>query len=92
MLYNSFGYCCSQKSSVFNPYSPNVLYEGQMSCVKDNLKYKKYNKLGHDMKIITNHFCNYNALDLLTKCHSMLIIKIKKIKNSIVLYKGQMFR
>ena len=33
------------------------------------------------MKIITNHFCNYNALDLLTKCHSMLIIK-----NSIVLY------
>ena len=26
------------------------------------------------MKIITNHFCNYNALNLLTKCHSMLII------------------
>ena len=22
----------------FNPYSPNVLYEGQMSCVKNNYK------------------------------------------------------
>ena len=40
------------------------------------------------MKIITNHFCNYNALDLLTKCHSMLIIKIKK--DSIVLYTAKL--
>ena len=48
------------------------------------------------MKIITNHFCNYNALDLLTKCHSMLIIKNKKqhrpVYSKIVLYKGQIFR
>ena len=53
------------------------------------------------MKIITNHFCNYNALDLLTKCHSMLIIKkiklnLKKqhcpVYSKIVLYKGQFFR
>ena len=50
------------------------------------------------MKIITNHFCNYNAPDLLTKCHSMLIIKILKKKqhcpvySKIVLYKGQIFR
>ena len=49
------------------------------------------------MKIITNHFCNYNALDLLTKCHSMLIIKINikqhcPVYSKIVLYKGQIFR
>ena len=30
------------------------------------------------MKTITNDFCNYNALDLLTKCRSMLIIKFLK--------------
>ena len=36
------------------------------------------------MKIITNHFCNYNALDLLTKCHSMLII-------SIILYTSNLY-
>ena len=54
------------------------------------------------MKIITNHFCNYTALDLLTKCHSMLIIinkynnNLKKqhcpVYSKIALYKGQIFR
>ena len=43
-------------------------------------------KLGHDIKIITNHFCNYNALYLLTKCHSMLIIKFKKALSCIQQY------
>ena len=73
------GVVCS-KVHIINPYSPNVLYEGQMSYVKDF----KNEKLGHDMKIITNHFCNNNALDLLTKCHSMLIIKIKKTALSCI--------
>ena len=33
------------------------------------------------MKMITNHFCNYNALDHLTKCHSMFVIN--KIKTAL---------
>ena len=54
------------------------------------------------MKIITNHFCNYNTLDLLTKCHStcMLIILIFKKKQHCPVYskrvlytcKGKNFR
>ena len=37
-------YCALKMPAEVNPYSPNVPYEGQMSCVKDNLKIKNKNK------------------------------------------------